>query len=91
MNADTTVDVPGGSGVQVGQGSRWVRGPGGSGVQVGQGWPVTSSSLYIFRRLIHQGAVEKNPIMALYDKMKHFMTESERLKPGFLEVSNVIW
>lgn len=45
----------------------------------------------VCRQLMHMEAMEKPVIMDLYEKMQSTMSESEHLKPSFLEVASVIW
>lgn len=35
--------------------------------------------------------MEKSELVALYDKMKLIMAETERLKPGFIQVAEAVW
>ena len=43
------------------------------------------------RKLSRVGVADQHEVVALYERMKSIMAESEDKKPAFLEVANLMW
>ena len=54
-------------------------------------WTLLCVCVCACRRLFQFGSAENNAVVALYEKMTLTMTETERLKPDFLEVARILW